>query len=107
MLADVGAFWWSYAYFKDTDPKNPMISPLFGDLKGLAPLLFQASKCEMLYSDSVRVVDKAKKAGVDVSLQTWDDMPHVFQGFGLEIFPEAKEAIKKIGEFIHKIIQFN
>jgi monoterpene epsilon-lactone hydrolase len=107
MLADVGAFWWSYAYFKDADPKNPLISPLFGDLKGLPPLLFQASKCESLYSDSVRIVDKAKKAGVDVTLQTWDDMPHVFQGFGLEILPEAKEAIKKIEEFIHKVIPFD
>jgi monoterpene epsilon-lactone hydrolase len=104
MLADVGAFWWSYAYIRDADKKNPLISPLFGDLEGLPPLLFQVSPCEMLYSDSVRVVKKAKSAGVNVTIQEWEDMPHVFQGFGLNILPEAKKAIKKIGEFVHKII---
>lgn len=103
MLADVGAFWWIYVYLKDANRTNPFISPLFGDLKGLPPILLQASTCEMLYSDSVRFVDKAKAAGADATLQTWDDMPHVFQGFGLNLFPEAKEAIVKIGEFIQKI----
>jgi monoterpene epsilon-lactone hydrolase len=104
MLADVGAFWWSYAYIRDADKKNPLISPLFGDLKGLPPLLFHVSPCEMLFSDSIRVVKKAKSVGVNVTLQEWEDMPHVFQGFGLYILPEAKKAIKKIGEFVHKII---
>ena len=58
----------------------------------------------MLFSDSIRVVKKAKSVGVNVTLQEWEDMPHVFQGFGLYILPEAKKAIKKIGEFVHKII---
>lgn len=103
MLADVGAFWWIYVYLKDANRTNPFISPLFGDLKGLPPILLQASTCEMLYSDSVRFVDKAKAAGVDATLQTWNDMPHVFQAFGLNLLPEATEAIAKIREFIHKI----
>lgn len=104
ILADIGSFWWPFAYFGEADGKDPLLSPLFGDLEGLPPLLFQASTCEMLYSDSVRFVNKAKAAGVDATLQTWDDMPHVFQSFGLNILPEAREAIKKIGEFVHKII---
>jgi len=104
ILADVGAFWWPFAYVKDADRRNPLISPLFGDLEGLPPLLFHASTCEMLYSDSVRFVDKAKAAGVDATLQAWNDMPHVFQAFGLNLLPEAKEAIRKIGEFIQKIV---
>ena len=104
VLADVGAFWWPFVYIKDAERNNPLISPLFGDLKDLPPLLFQVSNSEMLYSDSERFVNKAKAAGVDATLQSWDDMPHVFQGFGLNILPEAKEAIKKIGEFVQKII---
>jgi acetyl esterase/lipase len=104
ILADIGIFWWFSAYVADADGRNPLISPLFGDLKGLPPLLFQASTSEMLYSDSVRFIDKAKAAGVDATLQTWDDMSHAFQGFFLNALPEAREAITKIGEFIHKII---
>ncbi len=104
ILADIGMFWWMPAYVKDADRSAPLLSPLFGDLKGLPPLLLHASTSEMLYSDSVRFFDKAKAAGVDATLQTWDDMPHVFQGFGLNDIPEAREAITKIGEFIQKVI---
>jgi monoterpene epsilon-lactone hydrolase len=104
ILADIGIFWWDTAYAGDIDKRDPLLSPIFGDLKGLPPILLQASTSEMLYSDSVRFFDKAKAAGVDATLQTWDDMTHVFQGFGLRDFPEAKEAITKIGEFTRKII---
>ena len=54
----------------------------------------------MLYRDSTRFVDKAKVTGVDVRLETWDDMPHVFHLFGLNKLPEAEEAIARIGEFV-------
>ena len=82
-----------------------MISPVFGDLKGLPPILIQASTCEMLYGEIKRFFERAKEAGVDVELQTWDDMIHVFQGFGLHTLPEPEEAIKKIGQFTQKILK--
>ncbi|NHI94901.1 MAG: alpha/beta hydrolase [Candidatus Lokiarchaeota archaeon] len=106
ILADVGFFWWGEAAIggKETELTNPIVSPLLADLSGLPPLLFQASPCEILYSDSVRFVQKAKAAGVDVTLQTWDEMPHNFQLFVYRGLPEAKEAIAKIGEFVQKII---
>jgi len=100
ILGDIGLFWWIHAYKADVDPGYPLISPLYADPKGLPPLLLQASTCEMLYSDSTRFVDKAKTAGVDVRLETWDDMPHVFHLFGLNELPEAEEAIARIGEFV-------
>ena len=103
-LADLGIYWWMSAYLGEADPSDPFISPLLGDLKGLPPLLFQASTSEMLYGNSVRFVDKAKAAGVNATLQAWDDMPHVFQGFSLNDLPEAREAITKIGKFIQKVI---
>jgi monoterpene epsilon-lactone hydrolase len=102
ILADIGLFWWIVAYLAGAAPGDPLVSPLFADLKGLPPLLFQVSTCEMLYSDSTRFVDKAKAAGVDVRLETWDDMLHVFHDFGLHELPEAKEAIAHIGEFVQK-----
>lgn len=102
ILADIGLFWWIIAYLAGADPSDPLVSPLFANLKGLPPLLFQVSTCEMLYCDSTRFVDKAKAAAVDVTLETWDDMLHVFHGFGLHELPEAKEAIARIGEFVQK-----
>jgi acetyl esterase/lipase len=105
ILADIGVYWWSYIYIAGSNPKDPLISPVFADLKGLPPLLIQASTCEMLYSEIKRVYDRAKKVGVNITLQTWDDMVHVFQGFGLHQLPESEEAIKKIGEFTRNILK--
>lgn len=99
ILADLGIFWWIEAYLAGTPVDNPLVSPLFGDLKGLPPLLIQMSSCEMLFEEGRQFGEKARAAGVDVTLEIWDDMPHVFQGFGLHDLPEAKEAITKIGEF--------
>ena len=104
ILADLGIYWWSYIYIAGANSRDPLISPLFGDLKGLPPILIQASSSEMLYSEIKRFYDQAKKAGVDVELQTWDEMVHVFQGFGLHEIPEADEAFQRIGQFTKKIL---
>lgn len=100
ILSDLGLFWWVAAYLNNEDPKNPYLSPIYGDLKGLPPLLIQASTSEMLYPESAKFAELAEKAGVDVTLQTWDDTFHVFQLFLLHDFPEAKEAINMIGDFV-------
>ena len=105
ILADLGIYWWSYIYIAGANSRDPLISPVFGDLKGLPPILIQASSCEMLYGEIKRFSERAKEAGVDVELQTWDDMVHVFQGFGLHTLPEPEEAIEKIGQFTQKILK--
>ena len=102
ILADLGIFWWSYVYVAGASSRDPLISPLFGDLTGLTPILLQASSCEMLYSEILRFYERAKEAGVNVELQLWEDMTHVFQGE--PTFKESKEAIEKIGQFIQKIL---
>jgi len=104
-LGDMGIFWWLGAYLAGEDPRNPYVSPLFGDLSGLPPILIQASSCEILYSDASRFVEKAKKAGVHATLQSWDEMTHVFQSTRFELLPEAEEAISKIGEFTNQILK--
>lgn len=103
VMADVGIFWWIPAYLNGQNPTNPLISPVFADLKGLPPTLVQVSTCEMLYDHSTRFIERAKEVGVKVFLQEWDDMPHVWQNYGLYDLPEAKEAIDKIGEFIKNL----
>jgi acetyl esterase/lipase len=103
VLGDKGIFWWTDAYIGDHNQYDPLVSPLFGDLSGLPPILIQASTCEMLYGDAERFVIAAKSAGNDIELEAWDDMLHVFQGFGLRRFPEAKQAINNIGIFVDSL----
>ncbi len=80
-------------------PCEPIISPVFGDLAGLPPLLVQASEMEMLLDDSRRYVAKAQAAGSPVSLQTWPHMVHVWQIYHPEL-PEGQEALAEIGKFL-------
>jgi len=103
ILADIGIFWWTTAFLAGADPNDPLISPVLADLKDLPPLLIQVSTSEMLYDHSTRFIERAKAAGVNATLQEWKDTIHVFQGFGLHDLPEAKEAIKKIAEFIQAL----
>jgi acetyl esterase/lipase len=106
ILADVGIFWWRAAYLgieNPADPKNPFVSPILDDLREFPPVLIQATPCELLYEQARQFVEKAKTAGVDATLQTWDGMIHVWQYFGLGVLPESEEAIKKVGEWVKKI----
>ncbi|MFW9872919.1 MAG: alpha/beta hydrolase [Candidatus Thorarchaeota archaeon] len=99
-----GLFFMANLYVGDEDPRNPYISPLYADLKGLPPLLIQVGTAEVLLDDSIRFAEKAKNAGVDVILDAWEDMTHVFQAFALWA-PEGEKAIEKIGEYIQKYVR--
>ena len=81
------------------DPRHPLVSPLYADLRGLPPLLIQVGDRETVLDDSVVFADKARAAVVDVDLQVWDGMIHVFQMFGAEL-AEAHRAIASIGGFL-------
>jgi acetyl esterase/lipase len=81
------------------DPRDPLANPLYADLTGLPPLLVQVGDAEVLLDDSVRLEKLAKAAGVDVTLEVWDEMVHVFQGFAF-MLPEGQQAIDRIGEFV-------
>ncbi|MFW9971184.1 MAG: alpha/beta hydrolase [Candidatus Odinarchaeota archaeon] len=105
ILGDIGIFWWIPAYLAGADPNNPLISPIQADLKKLPPILIQVSTSEMLYDNSTRFIKRAKAAGVDATLQEWNDTIHIFQGFGLNDLPEAKEALNKIAEFIKNLFK--
>jgi monoterpene epsilon-lactone hydrolase len=83
----------------NANPTDPYASPLFGDYTGMPPLLLQVGDAEVLLDDSTRLAKHASEQGCDVTLDVWDGMPHVFQGFA-PFLPEASEAIAKIGKFI-------
>ncbi len=97
---------WAGFYAGEFPVTHPHVSPLYADLKGLNPILIQVSSGEMLYDDSVRLAQKAKDSGVDVTLQTWDGLIHWWHIFQRTI-PEAGEAVGKISEFVLKIFNQN
>jgi acetyl esterase/lipase len=88
-------------YLGGKDPRAPLASPIHADLTGLPPLLLQVGSIETLLDDSNEMARRARAAGVEVEVEVWDDMPHVFQGF-TPILPEAQQAIAKIGEFVQQ-----
>ena len=90
------------AYLSNQSPELPLVSPLLGDLTHLPPLYIQASTTELLLSDSTRLADKAKLAGVDVTLKIYEEMVHSWQ-FAYRILPEAKKALNDLAEFIVSI----
>ena len=76
----------------------PLLSPLYADMQGLPPLLIQVGTEEILLDDAVRCADNAREAGVEVTLEIWDEMFHTFQM--LPFFPETKKAVAHIGTFV-------
>lgn len=90
-------------YLSGADPHTPLASPLFADLRELPPLLIQVGSHEHLLSDSSRLAQKAKAAGVDVTLEVWPGMQHEWH-FAATILPEAKQAISHIGAFVQAAI---
>ncbi|MCP4544712.1 MAG: alpha/beta hydrolase [Chloroflexi bacterium] len=86
-------------YLGDADPQTPLASPLYADLRALPPLLIQVGSDELLLSDATRLAERAKAAGVDVTLEVWKDMQHEWH-FAASVLPEGKRAIDRVGEFI-------
>jgi len=85
-------------YLDGADPKNPLASPLYGDLAGLPPLCIQVGASEVLLDDSTRLAERARIAGVPVEIKIWRNVPHVwqlFQGF----LPEAGAALTEASAF--------
>jgi acetyl esterase/lipase len=82
------------------DPLDPLASPLFANLAGLPPLMIQVGDRETVLDDSIGLAARARAAGVDVELQRWDGMIHVFQMF--PELAEADRAIASLSEFLRK-----
>lgn len=93
---------WAACYAGTETPSNPLISPLYADFHDFPPLLIQVGSEEVLLDDALTLAEKAKSAGVDVTLKVWDDMWHVWPALG-DLIPESKKAFEEIGQFLHKI----
>ncbi len=89
-------------YLKGIDPKNPLASPIYGNLHGLPPILIQVGSHELLLDDIIKFHKKAKDSAVEVSFELWKDMFHCFQIFSSQI-EEGQKAIDNAGEYIKEL----
>jgi len=88
-------------YLAGADPRNPEISPVFGDLSGLPPMLVQVGSHEILLDDALRLAANAATHDIDVRLEVTAGVPHVFQAFAA-LLDEGKAALRSIGGFLRE-----
>ena len=89
------------AYCGELDPKLPRISPLYGDWRGLPPLLIFAGEIEMLRDDGKMCAAAAVRDGVDATYVEGEGMPHIWTLFA-DRLPEARETFEQIGTFARR-----
>jgi acetyl esterase/lipase len=88
-------------YLGHEDPRTPLAAPLYADLRRLPPMLIQVGSSEILFDDARRLATQAEKTGVEVTLETWKDMFHIWHYFA-SLLPEGRKAIDRIGGFIRE-----
>jgi len=87
------------AYLGGFDPRDPRASPVFGDFAGLPPMLIQVGSEETLLGDSLLLAERAGHARVEVRLEVWPEMIHVWHAFGGQL-AAARRAIAGAGAWM-------
>jgi acetyl esterase/lipase len=88
------------AYLGETvDRRDPRVSPLYADLKGLPPLLIQVGSAETLLADATRLAAAAGEADVPVTLEIWPDMIHAWPLWNAHL-EAGREALSHAGRFM-------
>jgi acetyl esterase/lipase len=85
-------------YLKGGSPAEPFASPIYGDFRGLPPMMIHAGSMEVLRDDASRIGERAAAANVNVNVEVYEGMPHLFQGF--PELPESKVSITRAAAFI-------
>ncbi len=86
-------------YVGDADPRDPLISPIYGDYRNVTPLLVCAGGKEMILDDSVRLVEKARRDGAEVTFHIEEDMFHVWPAF-LPNHPATRRTMTRVAGFV-------
>ena len=105
MLSPRSVDFYNRSYLAGNDGHNPLISPVFGDWHNLPPLLVHVGGEEILRSDAIRIEEEAKAAGVDVHLEIFTHMWHVWQLY-LNL-PQAKQSLDEIAGFLKSHLETN
>jgi len=93
---------WAGFYAAGHDRSHPLISPVYADFSGLPRLFIQVGSDEVLLDDARRLAEKAKSDGVDVALNIWPGMWHVWHSLGA-FMPESRQAFQEISAFIQQV----
>lgn len=88
---------WAHLYLDGRPAGDPLASPLFGDFRGFPPMLIHASRGDLLFDDSVRLAERVREAGGDLTARLWVDDAHVFEK---SASPKARQSIELASRFI-------
>ncbi|WP_342151132.1 alpha/beta hydrolase [Methylorubrum sp. SB2] len=92
------------AYLDGADPADPRASPIEADLSGFPPLMIHVGTREILRDDSLRLADKARAAGVSVSLTQFPVVPHAWQ-LAESFLPEAQASLTEAAVFLRRALR--
>jgi monoterpene epsilon-lactone hydrolase len=101
MVQHQGLVWFASLYLGGANPRTPLAAPLYADLHGLPPLFIHVGTAETLLDDATRLAERAKTAGVDVTLEVCEEMIHVWHLFAA-MLPEGQQAIERVGAYIRQ-----
>ena len=99
LVQEVGLKGMADLFLSGGDARDPLAAPIHADYTGVCPLYIQVGGDETLLDDSHRVAAKARAAGVDVRVEVFPEMQHVFQ-MAAGNMPEADDAVAKIGAYL-------
>ncbi len=88
-------------YFQSAAADDPLVSPIYGDFRGLPPLLIQAGRNEVLVDEATRLDARAQDAGMDVTCELYDERLHIFSMF--PFLPNAESALGSVAGFVRRI----
>jgi monoterpene epsilon-lactone hydrolase len=88
-----------HSYLESADAKHPLASPLHSQLAGMPPVRIHVGDDEVLLDDSLRYVERAVGASVDVRVDVWMGMPHGFTG-SIGRLKAAAQALDAVGAFL-------
>ncbi|MBP0590331.1 alpha/beta hydrolase [Paraburkholderia sp. LEh10] len=91
------------AYLNGADPRSPLASPLYANLRELPPMLIQVGTAETLLDDALRVARRAAEADVRVTLEAWPDMIHAWSLFYQQL-DDGQRSLASMGAFVHAML---
>ena len=91
-------------YLGGANPRHPHAAPIYGDLRGLPPLLIQVGAAETLLDDSIALARTAGIADVPVDLQIWPEMIHIWHIY-FPMLSAGRRAIAAGGAFVRNALR--
>lgn len=96
-----GARWFTDAYRGSRPVDDPILSPLWADLTGLAPMLIQVGTIDTCFEHGVRLARRARRAGVDATLDVWEGLWHTWHYH--RDLPEADRALAEAATWARRL----